>query len=97
VGEFVKTDEAKKLVQVAVYDYSATARPYVVPPNTPNDRVQLLRKGYAATLKDPDFIADMQRARLDLNPVEGEELQSAVERIFKVEKPVVDKLKEILK
>jgi tripartite-type tricarboxylate transporter receptor subunit TctC len=97
VGEFVKTDEGKKLIQVAVYDYSATARPYVVPPNTPKDRVELLRKGFAATLKDTDFIAETKRARLDLNPLEGEELQNAVERTFQVEKPIVDKLKEILK
>jgi hypothetical protein len=30
IGEFAKTDEAKKLIQVAVYDYGSTARPLCV-------------------------------------------------------------------
>jgi len=96
IGEFAKTDEAKKLIQVAVYDYGSTARPYVFPPNTPPERVQILRKGLAVTLKDPEFLADAQRARLDLNPVSGEELEKTVARTFALEKPLVEKLKAIL-
>ena len=97
ISEYVKADEAKKIVQVAVYDYGATARPYLLPPNTPKERVQILRKALAATFKDPDFLADAQRARLDLNPLSGDEMQEAVERLWKLEKPLVEKLKEILK
>jgi tripartite-type tricarboxylate transporter receptor subunit TctC len=97
IGEFAKTDEAKKLIQVAVYDYGATARPYVFPPNTPKDRVQILRKGLSDTLKDPEFLADAQRARLDLAPIAGDELEKIVARTFSLEKPLVEKLKEILK
>jgi tripartite-type tricarboxylate transporter receptor subunit TctC len=97
ISEFVKTDEAKKLIQVAVYDYGATARPYVFPPATPKDRVQILRKGLSDTLKDPDFLADAQRARLDLNPISGEELEKIVARTFTLEPRLIEKLKEILK
>lgn len=97
IGEYVKSEEAKRIVQVAAYDYGATARPYLLPPNTPKDRVQILRRALQATLKDPDFIADAQRARLDLNPLTGDEMQEAVERLWKLDKPLVEKLKEILK
>jgi tripartite-type tricarboxylate transporter receptor subunit TctC len=84
------------LIQVAVYDYGSTARPYVFPPNTPPERVQILRKGLAVTLKDPEFLADAQRAHLDLNPLSGEELEKTVARTFALEKPLVEKLKAIL-
>ena len=97
IGEFVKTDEAKKLIQVAVYDYSASARPYVFPPNTPKDRVRLMRKALADTMKDPEFVADAQKARLDMNPLSGEELEKVVGRAYQLEKPLLEKLKEILK
>jgi hypothetical protein len=56
-----------------------------------------MRKGLADTLKDPEFLADAKKARLDLNPLAGDELQTAVERTFKLDKPLVAKLKEILK
>ena len=97
IGEFAKTEEAKKLIQVAVYDYGATARPYVFPPGTPKDRVQILRKGLSDTLKDPDFLVDAQKARFDLNPIGGEELEKIVARIYKLEPQLTEKLKEILK
>lgn len=97
VGEFAKTEETKKLIQVAVYDYGATARPYVFPPNTPKDRVQILRKGLSDTLKDPEFVADAHRARLDLNPINGEELEKIIARVFHLDSHLVERLKEILK
>jgi tripartite-type tricarboxylate transporter receptor subunit TctC len=97
IGEFAKSDDAKKLIQVAVYDYGASARPYVFPPNTPKERVQVLRKGLADTLKDPEFLADAKKARLDLSPLSGEDLEKTVARTFALEKPLVEKLKEILK
>jgi hypothetical protein len=97
IGDFVKSEESRKLIQVAIYDYGATARPYVVPPKTPNDRVRLLRTGLANTFTDLDFLGDTKKARLDLAPIRGEELEKTVARIFKLEPPLVEKLKEILK
>ena len=97
IGDYVKTDEAKKIVQVAVYDYGAVARPYVFAPGTPKDRVRLLRKALTDTYKDPEFIADVQKARLDMNPLSGEELETVVGRIYQLDKPLVEKVKEILK
>ena len=95
--DFVKTDDAKKLVQVAVHDYSAIARPYVFPPGTPKDRVKLLRKALPDTYKEPEFIADVKKARLDINPITGEDLEKIIARTYALEKPLVEKLKEILK
>ena len=94
--DFVKNDDDRKLVQTGIFDYSAIARPYALPPKTPKDRVQLLRKGLTDTYKDPEFIADARRARLDMNPISGEELEKVVARVYQLDKALVDKLKEIL-
>jgi tripartite-type tricarboxylate transporter receptor subunit TctC len=73
------------------------ARPYVLPPGTPKDRVTMLRKGLADTYKDPEFIADAKKARLDMSPLSGEELDKVVDRTYKLDKNLVAKLQEILK
>jgi len=96
IYDFVKTDDARKLVQVGIFDYGAIARPYVFPPKTPKDRVQMLRTGLLDTYKDPEFMADVQKARLDMNPLSGEELEKIVARVYRLEKPIVEKLKEIM-
>jgi tripartite-type tricarboxylate transporter receptor subunit TctC len=57
----------------------------------------MLRKGLAETYKDPEFIADAKKARLDMSPLSGEELEKVVARTYKLEKSIIERLKEILK
>jgi tripartite-type tricarboxylate transporter receptor subunit TctC len=95
--DYVKNEDDRKIVQVGVFDYGAIARPYVFPPNTPKDRVQALRKGLADTYKDPEFLADAKKARLDMAPLTGEEMEKIVDRTYKLDKKLVARLKEILK
>jgi hypothetical protein len=59
--------------------------------------VQALRKGLADTYKDPEFIADAQKARLDMAPLSSEELERIVDRTYKLDKNLITKLKDILK
>jgi hypothetical protein len=39
VIDYAKTDFDRKVIQVGIHDYNPTARPYVLPPGTPKDRV----------------------------------------------------------
>ena len=94
---FAKTDEGKKLIRAIVHTVGPTARPYVVPPGTPKDRVEILRKAFMDTMKDPEFLADAEKAKLDINPLDGGSLEKAVREVFNVDPTLVPKLKEILK
>ena len=57
-----KSDDAKKLIETVARVHGASVRPYVVPPATPKDRVQLLRRAFMDTMKDPAFLAEAQKA-----------------------------------
>jgi len=92
-----KTDEAKKLMATVLRANSPTVRPFMAPPATPNDRVQLLRKAFMDTLKDPELVAEAKKARLDIEPADGAELEQNIKEIFKLEPSQIAKLKEILK
>ena len=96
VMDYAKTDFDRKVIKTGVHDYNPTARPYVFPPGTPKDRVQILRKAFTDTMKDPEFIADAQKAKLDLNPLTGEEFEKIVASFYKTEADVVARLKDIL-
>jgi tripartite-type tricarboxylate transporter receptor subunit TctC len=95
--DYAKTDEAKRLIRALVHSVGPTARPYVLPPGTPKDRLQILRKAFIATMKDPEFIAEATKAKLDLNPLEGAELEKNVREVFNLDKTLIPKAKEILK
>ncbi|MEK7879644.1 MAG: tripartite tricarboxylate transporter substrate-binding protein, partial [candidate division NC10 bacterium] len=94
---FAKTDEARKLIQAGIHTIPPTARPYVLPPGTPKERVLLLRKAFMDTMKDPEFLADAQKAKLDINPLDGAELERNVHEVFSLDPMLAARLKEILK
>ena len=91
-----KSDEARQLMQAGVQDPADYYRPYVLPPRTPKDRVEILRKALQDTMKDPEFLADAAKSRLDIDPVTGTELENLVRGLFKLRPSMISKLKTIL-
>jgi tripartite-type tricarboxylate transporter receptor subunit TctC len=75
----------------------SSAKSIVVPPGTPKDRVQILRKAFMDTMKDPALLAEAKKANLDINPDDGAALEQNVKDIFKLDQNLIAKLKEILK
>jgi tripartite-type tricarboxylate transporter receptor subunit TctC len=95
--DLAKTEDAKKMILTSARVNGVLNRFYVLPPGTPKDRVRLLRKAFMDTLKDPEFLADTQRAKLDLDPIDGAEIEKQVRELFKLDPALVAKMKEILK
>lgn len=95
--DLAKTDEAKKLMATVLRANSPTVRPFMLPPATPNDRVQILRKAFMDTWRDPELLAEAKKARLDIDPADGVELEQTIKEIFKLELGQIAKLKDILK
>jgi tripartite-type tricarboxylate transporter receptor subunit TctC len=94
---FAKTAEARQLLEAGVHQPSQITYGYSLPPNTPKERVQMLRKGFLQTMKDPDFLNDAGKANLEIAPASGEEIEQLIQNMFKTPPAVVAKLKEVLK
>ncbi|HXG52367.1 MAG TPA: tripartite tricarboxylate transporter substrate-binding protein [candidate division Zixibacteria bacterium] len=95
--EMAKTEEARRMIQAGIHDTAAITRPYALPPGTPRDRVQLLRRAFQETMKDRDFLAEAAKSRLDVNPVSGEEVEKIVAGLFNLDRAMVARMAEILK
>jgi tripartite-type tricarboxylate transporter receptor subunit TctC len=95
--ELAKSDDAKKMLLTSARVNGVLNRFYALPPGTPKDRVGILRKAFMETMKDPEFLADTQKAKLDLDPIDGAEIEKQVRELFKLEPALVSKMKEILK
>ncbi len=94
---YAKTPEARQLLEAGVHQPSAITYGYSLPPNTPKERVQLLRRALSQAVKDPDLLNDANKANLEIAPASGEEIASAIERMFQTPAAVVAKLRETLK
>jgi tripartite-type tricarboxylate transporter receptor subunit TctC len=94
--KFAKSEEGRKMIEVGIHGDSNIVRTYTLPPGTPKDRVQVLRAAFDATLKDPEFLADAKKSKLNVDPVTVEEIERDIQGLFKLDPGLLGKLKDIL-
>ena len=67
-----------------------------MPPETPADRVAILRKAFAAVLKDPEFLAEAEKVRIEITAQSGDEVQRVVESAYASTPEVIERLRRIV-
>ena len=71
-------------------------RPFLMPPETPQDRVQAMREAFKATMKDKDLLAQAERFEFEIDPISGEDLDGLTKEIMATPPAAVALLREIL-
>jgi tripartite-type tricarboxylate transporter receptor subunit TctC len=67
------------------------ARPFAAPPGVPADRLNALRAAFDATMKDPEYLAEAKKSRIDVNPVSGAEIDKLLAELYATPKNVIAK------
>jgi len=96
VLDFAKNEEQKQAISF-LYAGQGIGRPFIAPPGMPADKVKMLRDAFNATMKDPAFLADAKKQKLEVEPEDGARLEALVKKIYATPKPVVDKVGELIK
>ncbi len=86
----------KQLLRLLIGQWSY-ARPLALPPGTPADRVEAWRKAFEATVKDPEYQADMAKARLDVTLTPGTAIAPIVEQMMQTPAPVIERARALIK
>jgi tripartite-type tricarboxylate transporter receptor subunit TctC len=71
-------------------------RPFFLPPNVPPPRVDALRRAFEATMKDPEFLAEAERLKLDVDPIGGEQTAELVKQVAATPAEVVARVRAAL-
>ena len=93
--DLAKTEQQRQILKL-IFARQTMGRPYLAPPSVPPDRVEALRKAFMDTMSDEDFLADAEKAQLEINPVHGEHVQALVEDIYRTPPEVEKKAAELL-
>jgi tripartite-type tricarboxylate transporter receptor subunit TctC len=96
IFEKENTPEESRRVADVILRGGDYGRPMFAPPATPADRVKTLREGYARALKDPELIAEAKKARMDMEAVSGEELQTLTTRLMTQPTAVIQRVRKVL-
>jgi tripartite-type tricarboxylate transporter receptor subunit TctC len=91
-----KTPEASRRLASVVLAAGALGRPMLGTPGIPPDRVKMLRDAFNATMKDPEFLAELDKRKFDLDPTSGEELDKIVKDALNQPPDIIARLKKLL-
>jgi tripartite-type tricarboxylate transporter receptor subunit TctC len=70
-----------------------TAKPFYGPPGIPQDRLDILRAAFDKTMKDPDYLAEMKKLKLETEePMSWQEALNVVSNLQKTPKSTVDRM-----
>lgn len=96
--DLAKTEADRQAVIFLLAVRQEAGKPYLAPPDIPQDRLFILRRAFDATMKDPQFLKEAAEATLPVEePLRGDELAALVARVAATPPNVVEQVMNILK
>jgi tripartite-type tricarboxylate transporter receptor subunit TctC len=95
ITALAKTDAEKQALELLLAPQEMS-RPYMTTPGVPPQRLAALRKAFMDTMKDPAFIADAQKLSIDIDPMDGKDINALVEKIYKTSPEAVEAAKRAI-
>jgi len=93
---FIEGEDNRK-VAAFVLTQKGFERPLFIRDGTPAVRVQILRSAFDATMTDPNFLADAEKAGLEVSPSSGARVQELVQGFYATPKDIVEKARLAIK
>lgn len=96
VFKFVKTEEQRQILNFFAANLDL-GRPMLAPPNVPADRVNILRRAYDATMKDPAFLKEAKSMGFEVNAQTGEKIELLTKATMATPKEIIEKAEAMSK
>jgi tripartite-type tricarboxylate transporter receptor subunit TctC len=94
--KYVNGDENRRIAELIV-SQQTFQRPYFVAGGTPTQYVSILRTAFDATMKDPQFLADAKKMRIDIEPLSGAVVQKRIQQFYATSKDIVQKARKAIR
>ncbi|MEA2936558.1 MAG: hypothetical protein QOC56_62 [Alphaproteobacteria bacterium] len=93
--KFAKTEEQRQFMRF-VFSSVEFGRPYVLPPGTPQDRVDMIRKAFAETVKDPEHVTEAEKMKLDVTYRPPADLERLATRLYETRAGVIEAVRKLV-
>jgi hypothetical protein len=90
VMDLARTEEQRSIFKL-IFARQVMGRPFLAPPGVPHDRAALLRRAFMETMRDPQLLREAARAQLEINAVEGAQVERLVGEILQTPRALADK------
>jgi tripartite-type tricarboxylate transporter receptor subunit TctC len=97
IMDLVKNEADRQALRLATARQEFS-KPYVAPPDIPPARLMILRDAFEATIRDPQFIEESNKAGLlRYGPMTGAELAALTLKLARTPAPVVERVAKLFK
>jgi tripartite-type tricarboxylate transporter receptor subunit TctC len=93
--DLAKTDADRQALLLAMARLEF-GRPFFLPPNVPPERVEALRRAFDATMRDPAYLADAEKLKIDIEPLTGEQVASLIAQVFATPAETVARVRDAM-
>jgi tripartite-type tricarboxylate transporter receptor subunit TctC len=93
-SELVKDPEGRKVLAI-VESGASVGWPALMPPGVPADRLGAMRRAFLDMAKDKAFIAEVTKAKLEVNPKSGEALARVIDDVLSADAKVLARARMI--
>ena len=91
-----KTPEAGQRLAKVILTAATLGRPITAPPGVSAEYTKTLRDAYAATMKDPELLAEVTKRGWDLDPLTGADLETLSKEVVAQPREVIERMKWVL-
>ncbi|HXF54576.1 MAG TPA: tripartite tricarboxylate transporter substrate-binding protein [Hyphomicrobiaceae bacterium] len=93
--ELAKNENDRALIRFLELPYSLS-RPYAAPPGVPPARAKALQAAFLAAHKDPEYLKEAEKLRIDVSPIGGEAVLKLLDNISKMPKEELKKVEKLI-
>jgi tripartite-type tricarboxylate transporter receptor subunit TctC len=94
--ETYKTKDATRRVAKVLLSSGELGRPFFGPPGLAAERLKILREAFTKTMHDEALLAEAKKKKWDLDPLDGEELETLAKEIMLQPPEVIERVKKVL-
>jgi len=96
IMDLAKSDEQRQMFRL-IFARQVMGRPFQGPPGVPADRLRALQTAFMDTMKDPEFLAEADRAQFEIRPVAGGAIEQLVAEALRTPPAVAEKAGALVK
>jgi tripartite-type tricarboxylate transporter receptor subunit TctC len=90
------SDPVKHQVLELILMRQEIGRPVAAPPGVPTERLEVLRRAFDETMRDPEFLAEAEKLQLEIEPLSAHEIDALLANAFATPKPIVAQAAELI-
>jgi tripartite-type tricarboxylate transporter receptor subunit TctC len=93
--DLAKTESDRNALELAAARVEF-GRPFFLGPNVPAERVEALRRAFDATMKDEGFLAEEEKAKLEVDATSGEQVAALIDKLYRTPAETVTRVRSAM-